>query len=408
MKTAATQICLIAGGLALATVFPADAQRRRPISMNDRTALELPGWDIEVSPTVTTTQVSGDAGTGNVVTGPAGTVLVTLTFYERMDRPCRVVLNFGSWSLDADQDVNDAEYSSRQEGSTSCSGSEEIVGSGAGNGFSGIQICQRAGNDRIKGARTRARQMVPGGGGVSGGDFVRSNCNEWQAWVDCDEGHVATGAVVHWNDAAITGIALRCSSFSLSRQARDAIRVTRVPRLTTSGDTPGSAISGLAATEQILNAPSPNMALRKLTYGERNDRPCYLQAEFWTDNPEQGAWPVTFNQCNGSHTSNQSIEIPSTFDAMQLASSIVACQRSQNDRLKGIRLIGSRIDASGATPDLAIQDEHERPNCNDWNPPAHCNQGSVITGVRVHFRPASNQPAEIVGLGVNCGTARRQ
>ena len=101
------------------------------------------------------------------------------------------------------------------------------------------------------------------------------------------------------------------------------------------------------------------------------------------------------------------VAIPSNIHAVQLASTLRICQRRSNDRLKGIHLRGSRIDASGATPDQAINADEERTNCNEWNDFVHCTQGSVISGLIVHFRPSDNRPAEIVGLGMNCSTASR-
>ena len=212
---------------------------------------------------------------------------------------------------------------------------------------------------------------------------------------------------MHFNDAEMNGVALKCSNVTWERQAFQPVTISRPgPRgLTTNGNTPGTGISGLSATERVLSAPSRNMALKTITFGERNDRPCYLEAVFWTDNPTQSTRTVTFNECNGNHGSERSVDIPTSFDNVQLASTLRICQRQQNDRLKGIHVRGSRVDANGATPDEAISDQEARTNCNDWNGFVHCTQGSVITGLRVHFRPSQNRPAEIVGLGMNCSSA---
>jgi hypothetical protein len=353
-----------------------------------------------------TTPVSGDAGQGSQVLGPAGTVLTSLEFFEQSDRPCGIVAGFASWSLDGDQRAEGEDFRTRRFG---CAGnSPQRVGARTGEAISGIRICQRRQNDRLKGARVRTGHLVPDGlEPASEPNFERPNCNDWQSWALCTQGQVATGIVVHTAEAGITGIALKCSDVTW-----EAVPPSREigglrggsPVLTTSASTPGTGISGLSATERVLSAP-PNMALRSLTFGERNDHPCYLEARFETYDPNPSGTVVRFDECNGRHASERSVGIPSTIGAIQFASSIGVCQRRQNDRLKGVSLLGSRVDGSGVTADPAINASEERPNCNNWNRLAHCDRGSLVTGVRVHFRPSENNPAEIVGLGPMCSTA---
>ncbi len=399
MKISSIRIGMVAGGLFLTYVLPISAQRTR-----ER------GWDMTVASGTSTTQISGDAGTASVVTGPAGTVVTSLEFFEQSDRPCRIVVGFSSWNLNADQAAVDVDYRTRQTGG-SCSGSpQRVAASGPGRAVSGIMMCQRRRNNRIKGAQLHAKQLLPNGlGNGVGTSFERPNCNnQWQAWVDCPTGQVSTGVVVHSGNGSITGVALRCSNVTWQRQGYQRIDLGNpIPMLTTTGSTPGTGISGLSASERVLSAPLPNMGLRKITFGERNDRPCYLQAEFWTDNPTPTSRTVTFNECQGNQGSERSVEIATSTIVVQLASSIAICQRQGNDRLKGITLLGSRIDATGATPDSAISDQEVRTNCNDQNDPEHCTVGSVITAIQVHFRPSQNRPAEIVGLGPICSIARR-
>ncbi|MEQ9570228.1 MAG: hypothetical protein RLN75_08580, partial [Longimicrobiales bacterium] len=155
---------------------------------------------------------------------------------------------------------------------------------------------------------------------------------------------------------------------------------------------------------QRLRAPD-GMALKSIQFGERNDRPCYLQAVFTTFDGGFNSGSRTFDRCNGSRGDLRTVEIATSASNLQWASGIQVCQRRQNDRLKGIRLSGSRVDAQGTHHDPAIQAVQERPNCNQWAQQAFCTQGSVVTEVEVHYRTTGNRPAEITGLAVTCAQA---
>ena len=121
---------------ALSLAVPASAQRTANLNA-DR------GWDMRVAAAVSTTQISGDAGSAQTVAAPAGMVLTSLQFYEQADKPCRVVVGFGNWALDGDQDVDNADYRTLESGRSNCDNARKTVGpTGRGGAISGIQICQ--------------------------------------------------------------------------------------------------------------------------------------------------------------------------------------------------------------------------------------------------------------------------
>jgi hypothetical protein len=270
----------------------------------------------------------------------------------------------------------------------------------------GVRICQRRQNDRLKGVEFRAAAPTASGlSSAAGARFERTNCNEWQRWVDCPSGQVATGLVVHRDGGQIEGLGLQCRALTLAARAPTrTIRPlgTTSPRLAYGTGSATSSISGTSATIQALVAPGDGMTLHSLAFGERSDKPCFIGTTFRGPDGALASGP-RFDRCGGSAGSIRRVEIPDGGSQYYVASAVKVCHRNSNDRLKGIRLEGSRVDASGATHDPAINDQEQRTNCNDWRPTAFCPQTMVAVGVEVHY--LNEIPAQITGLSLRCRAA---
>jgi hypothetical protein len=361
------------------------------------------GWSMSLSGATSTTQVSGTAAQGTPLTGAAGTVLTAIQGTEQSDRPCQIEATFTSFDLDA-SGRPDGLRSDRVRNGSCRANSPLDVTARQGDAVVGLQVCQRSQNGRLKGVRIRARTLGPNGSATSERVFERPNCNQWGPWVECAGDQVATGLVLHWRDVAVVGLALQCRNIAWSAVSAPRRAGAMVPpSLNLTGSSGGTGTTGTAATTAVLSAPA-GMALRSLTYGERNDSPCFLEARFESED-SNGGTVRTFNQCGGNAGSRRTVAIPTTAANLQFASTVTVCQRRQNERLKGIRLRGSRVDAQGATFDQAIVAQDERPNCNQWGEQVFCPAGDVITAVQVHHRPRAGRPTEITGLAVTCATA---
>lgn len=366
------------------------------------------GWRMEVTGGTTTTQVSGDAGAGDADSAPNDRILSTIRGGERSDRPCILELLYLAFDLapDGDASVRSGTNNTSSLGS-GCGAPDKSVGVPVGSVITGLRVCQRQQNGRLKGVAIRFQSVgADGRGSVASRSYDRPNCNEWSRWVECPGDQVATGVVAHWRDAAIVGMALQCRSLRMVAQqaTRQTAMPTRPPSLQLDRPSAGDRLSGTNGVVQTLRAPD-GMALKGITFGERSDNPCYLRAEFSGFDGTFTAGSRTFDRCNGSAGSLLTVTIPSSLSTMQWASGLQICQRQQNDRLKGVRLLGSRVDDQGTHYDPAIQEVEERPNCNQWAAQAFCTQGSVITEVQVHYRATGNRPAEITGVALNCAQA---
>ncbi len=366
------------------------------------------GWRMEVTGGTTTTQVSGDAGAGDVDSAPNERVLSAIRGGERSDRPCILELRYHAFDLDPDGDasVRSGTNNTSTLGS-GCNAPDKTVAAPVGSVITGLRVCQRRQNGRLKGVAIRFQSVeADGRGGVVSRFYDRPNCNEWSRWVECPGDQVATGVVAHWRDAAIVGMALQCRSVRMVAEqvTRQSALPTRPRALQLDRPSAGDRLSGTNGVVQTLRAPD-GMALKGVTFGERNDRPCYLRAEFSGFDGTFTAGSRTFDRCNGSEGSLRTVTIVSSLSTMQWASGLQICQRQQNDRLKGVRLRGSRVDDQGTHYDPAIEEVEERTNCNQWAQQAFCARGSVITELQVHYRATGSRPAEITGVALNCAEA---
>lgn len=155
-----------------------------------------------------------------------------------------------------------------------------------------------------------------------------------------------------------------------------------------------------------LTAPA-GMVLIGLRYAEYRDSPCAIEATWWRPGASSISteWKATDACDNQPHW----LGVNAT-DAVPRALRLVrVCNRQSNDRIKGLRVRGANITASGAQPDPGLFREHDRPNCNgNWSSAtSQCPTGQVITRVRIETRDIGIYDMRgAVGLSVFCSRVR--
>lgn len=84
-------------------------------------------------------------------------------------------------------------------------------------------------------------------------------------------------------------------------------------------------------------------------------------------------------------------------------SSIEVCQRNSNQRLKGIRVVGDRVNPDGSVVYVpGAADQESVTNCQTWSPRVLCPSQHVATGLVVHTQERRGDTEAITGLQLVC------
>ncbi|NGX16323.1 LamG domain-containing protein [Wenzhouxiangella sp. XN24] len=90
-------------------------------------------------------------------------------------------------------------------------------------------------------------------------------------------------------------------------------------------------------------------------------------------------------------------------------SSIEVCQRDSNQRLKGIRVVGDRVNADGTVEYVpGAADQESLTNCQTWSPRVMCPSQQVATGLVVHTQERRGETEAITGLQLVCRAVTAQ
>lgn len=164
----------------------------------------------------TTTSTSGFAGAARTVELSDQEALKYIRWWERRDHPCLIEITgrhvrydffpgpqySGNWCGGRSGDLAKVGFTNVQNQ----------------NFISGLRVCTNRDGSRVKGIQVRGRS-VSTAGHVGESTTVpepedRANCSVWRRWVNCPEGHVATGVVVQLEAGneprSIVGMALKC------------------------------------------------------------------------------------------------------------------------------------------------------------------------------------------------------
>lgn len=151
----------------------------------------------------------------------------------------------------------------------------------------------------------------------------------------------------------------------------------------------------------IIQAPSGKV-LTGISFWERGDVPCGMVFHF-SGNGRQAS--ESFG-CSGGTNDVLRMVFNYSSNAPRAVRQVRFCNRSNNQRMKGIRLRAAPITVSGVGSDPGLFLEETRPRCNNnWSPTvSECPSGEVVTAVRVEYQTGYHP--NVVGLAVHCSSAR--
>ncbi len=164
------------------------------------------------------TAVSGDEANRAVIAGGPHAVIEGVEFRERNDRPCWLRVDFRTHR----PDVQRTSQTFDRCGGAASGGRSVRIGdvSSEFRMVSGLVVCQRRQNERLKGIRVYGATVTPTLG-VRHDDALtdvreRANCNDWRPRVSCPANQVGKALLVHFRSTPgapdeIVGLALRCA-----------------------------------------------------------------------------------------------------------------------------------------------------------------------------------------------------
>lgn len=155
------------------------------------------------------------------------------------------------------------------------------------------------------------------------------------------------------------------------------------------------------ARRTVIRAPAGKV-LTGIDFWERGDRPCGMVFRFQGNGRDSNeSWG-----CTGGQGDRLQTWFRYSSTAPRGVRQVRFCTRSNNNRMKGIRLRAAPISVSGVGSDPGLFLEETRPRCNNnWSSTVSgCPSGEVVTAVRLEYDTGSRNSA--VGLAVFCSRAR--
>ncbi len=181
--------------------------------------------------------------------------------------------------------------------------------------------------------------------------------------------------------------------------------------LVPTGDLATTGVSGRAGLF-LSGQPGVPAFLSRLVSFEKGDRPCKNDARYWFERPQSPRNPVretktpvvATSRCSASPGSAKTVMVPSAGGrqldgSVNTAAGVQVCMNAKRTRVKGIRLLGANISATGqVTHSSAYDAEFTRPNCTGtWETARRCASDRVATGVRFHYIGDS-----LTGIALEC------
>jgi hypothetical protein len=184
-------------------------------------------WSLTGS--TTPTDISGFAGSDIFHLGDADSTthgVYALLSRERSDDPCFFAI--GTEDLnDATRDTAPEVDRCGEKGPKSDYLHADYLdvdagGSGDHNFVSGVSVCMNSAGDKVKGIDVVGKQLTSSGtlvGLAMFGSPPRIHCSEWESWVQCPTGQIATAVDAHFSGGntfeSLTGIALQCRALTV-------------------------------------------------------------------------------------------------------------------------------------------------------------------------------------------------
>ena len=182
------------------------------------------------------------------------------------------------------------------------------------------------------------------------------------------------------------------------------------------------ANSGGEGSNRILRRNvSENRALTGLVLAERSDDPCHLTTRFRRISNNQffagtgGMFDCGGSDGTGTNRSREQIDLPTNY----FAEGVRVCLNSAGTKIKGVQIIGTRIDCIN----LSVPDQQADPTCKafahferrncvgsdsglpdaDWVAAAACPLQHYAIGVQLSTRAGGGNRRMIDGIGLKCG-----
>ncbi len=128
--------------------------------------------------------------------------------------------------------------------------------------------------------------------------------------------------------------------------------------------------------------------IHTMTWWEKNNRPCRLEL-----NGDKAVG------CSDLYLSPQTVSLG---DDTAIGSIEVCSTSNDNQRMKGIRVSGDKVNADGSTTYWPNASTARRPNCSEWHKAVLCPSNTLATGVVLHRNRGGLSNEEIVGLQLIC------
>jgi hypothetical protein len=182
--------------------------------------------------------------------------------------------------------------------------------------------------------------------------------------------------------------------------------VNEVVELT--GPVHSTGISGNGGWFHVLGNPlDDDFALWGLWSKERTNEPCWVQVNTESINFALAKGVVAKDLCGAAAPNEPSLLTADFADhdftgERAFVSGVQVCMNQDDTRVKGWRLYGKTISASGQLVDIANYAlAGPRANCSAWQAQAHCPAGELATAAEVHF-DNSSEPRSWIGISLRC------
>lgn len=169
-----------------------------------------------------------DGSTISRLVAPDGAWIHSIWMKERNNRPCHVEIGWANVD-DGQLTTGLSRYSQCVESNSSRIRTGFPYTATSPYGITGLKVCQRNSNDRVKGLRAIGRRLGFGGDFVTTGSSMtdadeQPNCNDWaDEFRQCPSGQVVVGLRIEGQRArgmtsdVITGLAPICARVAIER-----------------------------------------------------------------------------------------------------------------------------------------------------------------------------------------------
>jgi hypothetical protein len=192
-------------------------------------------------------------------------------------------------------------------------------------------------------------------------------------------------------------------------QAATITRINEDPVVDTNARIVTTAISGGIGEPHSVDLRG-NSAMNAIRWREFNDHPCSIEIRGRAVDNHLAPDSRELNQCiQAGFRGGGGRQNPGAWKAVGFENSLAGnyigalrvCLNGNGTRVKGIAVLGRKVQASGELSGIRQTPETSLPNCSRWQQWAECPEGHVATGLVGHYE-AGNNPRSLTGLALRC------